>query len=69
MTKREPNPDDAPYRKPHPSETPPYPPKPQPKLAKKNKKTGTLTSKSDKPYGQPEKASIRPKPHDQSVNA
>ena len=33
-TKREPNPDDAPYRKPHPSETPPYPPKPQPKLAK-----------------------------------
>ena len=36
MTKREPNPDDAPYRKPHPSETPPYPPKPQPKLAKKN---------------------------------
>ena len=49
MTKREPNPDDAPYRKPHPSETPPYPPKPQPKLAKKNKKTGALTSKADKP--------------------
>ena len=33
------------------------PPAPQkPKLAKKNKKTKALTEKSDKPYGQPEKA-------------
>ena len=57
MTKREPNPDDAPYRpwKPGPYDKPPKP-KPKPKLAKKNKKTKPLTEKSDKPYSQPEKA-------------
>ena len=34
-----------------------WPPKPKPiKQAKKNKKTGPLTGKSDIPYGQPEKA-------------
>ena len=33
MPGKEPDPGDAPYRKPHPSETPPYPPRPKPKLA------------------------------------
>ena len=61
---REPNKEDAPYR-PRPPGGPPWPgypnpPKPPTKLAKKNKKSKPLTEKSDKPYGQPEKATNDP---------
>ena len=45
-----------PYDAPKEDPKNPYVPAPKPKLVKKNKNTKALTEKSDKPYGQTEKA-------------